>query len=244
MSIHRRVTTELVHSNLHTLMNILVVEDEPNLATALVRGLEEEQFQVQLCVEGKAALQRSEENNFDLILLDVMLPDLSGFAVVKQLRQRSRDTPVLMLTARDSLADIVRGLDSGADDYMTKPFSFLELLSRIRALERRRGIRIQNVLEAGDLILDVAAQRVFRGGQALNLSLTEFRLLEVLARHNGRVVPRQKIIAEVWGDRRDVEENTLDAFVRLLRKKVDCDSHSRLIQTHRGVGYSMGLLTL
>lgn len=222
-------------------MNILVVEDEPELASALVCGLEEQQFHVQLCREGKAALRRSEERNFDLILLDVMLPDLNGFDFVEQLRRRSGDTLVLMLTARDSLADVVRGLDSGADDYLTKPFSFRELLSRIRALERRSGTRARNVLEAGDLVLDVAAQRAFRGGVPLSLSLTEFRLLEVLARNKGHVVSRPAIIADVWGSRREVEENTLDAFVRLLRKKLDRNSQSKLIQTHRGVGYSMGL---
>jgi DNA-binding response OmpR family regulator len=222
-------------------MNILVVEDEPELASVLVRGLEEERFCVQHCGDGKTALQRSEESNFDLILLDVMLPDLSGFDVVAQLRQHSREIPVLMLTARDALADIVRGLDSGADDYLTKPFSFLELLSRIRAIERRSGARSKNILEAGDLVLDIAAQRAFRSGQPLSLSLTEFRLLEVLARHKGQVVPRQVIIADVWSTRRDVEENTLDAFVRLLRKKVDHDSQPKLIQTHRGLGYSMGI---
>jgi DNA-binding response OmpR family regulator len=222
-------------------MNILIVEDEPELASVLVRGLEEERFCVQLCVDGKGALQRSEENNFDLILLDVMLPDLSGFDVVEQLRQRSRETPVLMLTACDALTDIVRGLDCGADDYLTKPFSFLELLSRIRALKRRSASKPKNVLEAGDLVLDVTAQRAFRKGQSLPLSLTEFRLLEVLARNKGRVVPRKTIIMDVWGNRRDVEENTLDAFVRLLRKKIDSDSHSKLIQTHRGLGYSMGV---
>jgi DNA-binding response OmpR family regulator len=222
-------------------MNILIVEDEPELASVLVRGLEEERFCVQLCVDGKGALQRSEENNFDLILLDVMLPDLSGFDVVEQLRQRSGETPVLMLTACDALTDIVRGLDCGADDYLTKPFSFLELLSRIRALKRRSASKPKNVLEAGDLVLDVTAQRAFRKGQSLPLSLTEFRLLEVLARNKGRVVPRKTIIMDVWGNRRDVEENTLDAFVRLLRKKMDSDSHSKLIQTHRGLGYSMGV---
>jgi DNA-binding response OmpR family regulator len=224
-------------------VNILVVEDEPELASALVSGLEEEQFCVQLCCEGKAALQKSEVGNFDLILLDVMLPDLSGFDVVEQLRLRSRETLVLMLTARDSLADVVRGLDAGADDYLTKPFSFLELLSRVRALERRSGSKPKNVLEAGDLVLDVAAQRAFRRGIPLCLSLTEFRLLEVLARNRGQVVPRQVIIADVWGNRRDVEENTLDAYVRLLRKKIERDAQSRLIQTHRGVGYSMALTT-
>ncbi len=222
-------------------MNILVVEDEPALASVLVRGLEEERFSVQLSVDGKGALQRSEENNFDLVLLDVMLPDMSGYDVVEQLRLRSREIPVLMLTARDALADIVRGLDSGADDYLTKPFSFLELLSRIRALERRSGTKPRNVLEAGDLVLDVSAQRAYRKGEPLPLSLTEFRLLEVLARHRGQIVPRHAIIADVWGNRREVEENTLDALVRLLRKKLDRDSQSKLIQTHRGLGYSMGI---
>ena len=196
---------------------------------------------MQVCGNGKAALQRAETGNFDLILLDVMLPDVSGFQVVEQMRLRSRETLVLMLTARDSLADVVRGLDSGADDYLTKPFSFLELLSRVRALERRGGVKPRQVLEAGELVLDVAAQRAFRAGVPLNLSLTEFRLLEVLARNEGQVVPRHAIIADVWGNRRDVEENTLDAYVRLLRKKIERDPQSRLIQTHRGVGYSMGL---
>ena len=222
-------------------MNILVVEDETELASALVCGLEEEEYCVQLCGEGKAALQRFEEAYFDLILLDVMLPDLNGFEVVEQLRMRSRETLVLMLTARDSLTDVVRGLDSGADDYLTKPFSFRELLSRIRALERRAGSKPRNVIEAGELLLDVAAQRAFRGGRPLSLSLTEFRLLEVLARYKGQVIPRHAIISDVWGSRRDVAENTLDAYVRLLRKKIESDSQAKLIQTHRGIGYSMGL---
>jgi DNA-binding response OmpR family regulator len=225
-------------------MNILVVEDEPALASVIVRGLEEERFSIQLSVDGKGALRRSEENNFDLVLLDVMLPDMSGYDVVEQLRQRSREIPVLMLTARDALADIVRGLDSGADDYLTKPFSFLELLSRIRALERRSGTKPKNVLEAGDLVLDVSAQRAYRKGEPLQLSLTEFRLLEVLARHRGQIVPRHAIIADAWGNRREVEENTLDALIRLLRKKLDHDSQSKLIQTHRGLGYSIGIAPL
>ena len=225
-------------------MNILVVEDEPALASILVKGLEEEQFNVQLCADGMAALQKSEQRNFDLILLDVMLPDISGYDVVERLRRRSRETPVLMLTARDALADIVRGLDSGADDYLTKPFSFLELLSRIRAIERRTGTKPKNVLEAGDLVLDVSAQRAYRRGRPLPLSLTEFRLLEVLARHRGQIVLRHALIADVWGNRREVEENTLDALVRLLRKKLDHESQSKLIQTHRGLGYSMGIAPL
>jgi DNA-binding response OmpR family regulator len=225
-------------------MNILVVEDEPELASVLVRGLEEEGFQVHVCRDGKAALRWTVRSNFDLMLLDVMLPDLSGFEVVEQLRLRDTETPVLMLTARDAVTDIIRGLDSGADDYLTKPFSFLELLSRIRALDRRSGMKPKIVLEVTDLVLDVATQRAFRSGKALSLSFTEFRLLEVLSRHKGKVVPRQTIIAEVWGNRRDVEENTLDAFVRLLRRKVDQDYQPKLIQTHRGIGYSVGLPVL
>jgi DNA-binding response OmpR family regulator len=223
-------------------MNILIVEDEPEMASVLARGLEEESFRVEVCSNGLDGLEKAATKNFDVILLDVMLPDLDGFGVVSQLRERS-ETPVLMLTARDALSDVVRGLDSGADDYLTKPFSFRELLSRIRAIGRRSGSKPKNVIAIGDLVLDVAAQRAFQRGRPLQLTLTEFRLLEVLARHQGRVIPRKQIIADVWGDRRDVEDNTLDVFVRLLRKKLDNDPGSKLIQTHRGAGYSMAIPT-
>jgi DNA-binding response OmpR family regulator len=218
------------------------VEDEPEMALVLSRGLEEEEFEVDVCANGRDGLRKASEQNFDVILLDVMLPDLDGFSVVAQLRERS-ETPVLMLTARDALSDVVRGLDNGADDYLTKPFSFRELLSRIRAIGRRSGNKPKNVISIGDLVLDVAAQRAYRQGQALQLTLTEFRLLEVLARHQGRVISRKQIIADVWGDRRDVEDNTLDVFVRLLRRKLESESGSKLIQTHRGAGYSMAIPT-
>jgi DNA-binding response OmpR family regulator len=220
-------------------MNILVVEDEPEMASALVRGLQEELLDVQLAYDGRRALQLSQDNSFDLIVLDVMLPDLSGFDVVQRLRERSQETPVLMLTARDALPDIVHGLDSGADDYLTKPFSFSELLARIRALGRRGAAGPKNVLELHNLILDVSSRRTFRNGQPILLSMTEFRLLEVLVRNNGRVVTRRALLAAVWGNRREVEENTLDAFVRLLRKKIDQEASVKLIHTHRGLGYSM-----
>lgn len=220
-------------------MNILIVEDEPEMASALVRGLQEELLEVQLARDGRRALQLSEDRSFDLILLDVMLPDFSGFDVVQRLRRTNRETPVLMLTARDAVPDIVRGLDSGADDYLTKPFSFSELLARIRALGRRSAAGPKNVFEVHDLVLDVSSQRTFRNGQVINLSLTEFRFLEVLARNQGRVVTRRALLAAVWGNRRDVAENTLDAFVRLLRKKIDQVSDVKLIHTHRGLGYSM-----
>jgi DNA-binding response OmpR family regulator len=223
-------------------MKVLVVEDEPDIASMLVQGLEEELLEVDLARNGTAALRLSEDLPFDLILLDVMLPDLDGIEVVRQLRQRRQETPVLMLTARDALPDIVRGLDSGADDYLTKPFSFSELLARIRALGRRGGISPKNVLEVHDLVLDVTSHRTFRSGQPIYLSLTEFRLLEMLARNHGRVVGRKMLLAAVWGNRRVVTENTLDAFVRLLRKKVDHEASTKLIHTHRGLGYSMGAL--
>src|SRR5215469_18046638 len=151
-------------------MHILVVEDEAEMAGLLTRGLREESYEVSVARDGRTALELSAAHAFDLILLDVMVPEMDGLQVARQLRRREAETPVLMLTARDSLTDIVRGLDAGADDYLTKPFSFRELLSRIRALERRAGSKPKNVIEAGELLLDVAAQRAFRGGRPLSLS--------------------------------------------------------------------------
>lgn len=221
-------------------MHVLIVEDEPEMAKLLSRGLEEEQFEVTVARDGRSALEMSSVEPYDVILLDVMLPRMSGIEVARQLREREQETPVLMLTARDSLHDIVKGLDSGADDYLTKPFSFLELLARIRALARRKEFRRKNVLEVQDVVLDVSALRAFRKGHEIHLSQTEFRLLELLARNAGRVVSRSDILDKVWGNRRDVTENTLDAFVRLLRKKVDQEAETKLIRTHRGFGYSVG----
>jgi DNA-binding response OmpR family regulator len=220
-------------------MNILVVEDEPEMASMLVRGLEEERLEVQLARDGNGALRLSEDFPFDLIVLDVMLPDLSGFDIVRKLRKRNQDTPVLMLTARDALSDVVRGLDSGADDYLTKPFSFAELLARIRAMSRRGALRPANVLEAENLVLEVSSRRAFRNGRPIYLSSTEFRLLETLVRNQGRIVTRKALLDAVWGNRRGIGENTLDAFVRLVRKKLDEAPNVTLIQTHRGLGYSV-----
>jgi DNA-binding response OmpR family regulator len=167
-----------------------------------------------------------------------MLPQMDGLEVARRLRHREQDTPVLMLTARDSVPDIITGLNAGADDYLTKPFSFLELLARIRALARRGELRRKNVLELMDLVLDVTSFRVFRKGREIHLSHTEYRLLELLVRNTGRVVSRKEILMSIWGRGREVTENTLDAFVRLLRKKIDQDSSNKLIHTHRGFGYS------
>jgi DNA-binding response OmpR family regulator len=221
-------------------MHILIVEDEAEMAGLLSRGLREESYEVSVARDGRTALELSAVNAFDVILLDVMLPQMDGLQVATQLRCRETETPVLMLTARDSLPDIVNGLDAGADDYLTKPFSFVELLARMRALVRRNQFRRKNVLEVQDLVLDRTTRRAFRGGAEVFLSLTEFRLLELLARNAGRIVSRHEILANVWGPGRGVSENTLDAFVRLLRKKVDDVAETKLIQTHRGFGYSLG----
>jgi DNA-binding response OmpR family regulator len=210
------------------------------MARLLLGGLREESHDVSLAKDGNAALELSAVESFDVILLDLMLPKIDGLEVARRLRQREQETPVLMLTARDSLSDIVNGLDAGADDYLTKPFSFVELLARIRALARRNEARRKNVLEVEDLVLDLTTHRTFRSGTEIYLSLTEFRLLELLARNAGRTVSRHEILAKVWGTGREVSENTLDAFVRLLRKKVDSDFETKLIQTHRGFGYSVG----
>jgi DNA-binding response OmpR family regulator len=221
-------------------VRILIVEDEPQMAGLLAHGLEEELYEVRVAKDGKAALDLSTSNEFDVILLDVMLPKIGGLEVARQLRQREQSTPLLMLTARDALGDIVKGLDAGADDYLTKPFSFQELLARIRALVRRHEFRRKTVVEAGDLVLDTTSFRAFRAGREVYLSLTEFRLLELLVRNSGRIVSRSEILTTVWGAGRVVTENTLDAFVRLLRRKVDPESETKMIQTHRGFGYSVG----
>ena len=224
-------------------MNILVVEDEIEMARLLARGLQEESHEVSVAHDGLSALHLTENGGFDLVLLDVMLPGLNGLEVAKQLRRRSEQVPVLMLTARDALPDIVKGLDAGADDYLTKPFSFTELLARVRALGRRRSpARPEIVLEVEDVVLDTSSLRTFRQGYEIRLSQTEFRLLELLARNRGRVVPRQTILKAVWGNRREVGENTLDAYVKLLRRKLEPEGTAKLVQTHRGFGYSIGVL--
>jgi two-component system, OmpR family, response regulator MprA len=218
-------------------MRLLVVEDEKRMADLLRKGLQEEGYAVTVASDGTTAVEMAEANQFELILLDLMLPGMDGFQVAQRLRREGNRVPILMLTARDATTDIVQGLDLGADDYLTKPFSFEVLLARIRAM-LRRGPASQSVkLRVGDLQLDPGSHEVTRGGQIVNLTRTEFNLLEYLMRRQGQVIPRDTLIEAVWGYDRNIESNTLDAFIRLLRSKVEGDGGPRLIHTVRGIGY-------
>jgi len=220
-------------------MRILVVEDERTMAALLKSGLEEERHSVSIAFDGPTGLEFAVSEEFDVILLDVMLPGIDGFEVARRLRARKNNTPILMLTARDAVPDIARGLDLGVDDYLTKPFSFVELLARIRAVGRRGSSPRPVNLQIADLVLDPAAKQVTRGGQELHLTVTEFRLLEFLMRRAGRVVSREAILSAVWGPLDSAGDNNLDVFVSLLRNKVDKNSKRKLIHTVRGVGYSV-----
>ena len=203
----------------------------------LRRGLTEEGHNVTCASDGNEGWELAHAYEFDAVVLDVMLPKMNGFELAKRLRQGKIATPVLMLTAKDSVPDVVRGLDAGADDYLTKPFTFNELLARLRALQRRSTSRPQNQLRVGDLILDPESREVSRAGVPITLTRTEYSLLERLMYRAGKVVPRNTLIEAVWGFDREIEENTLDAFVRLLRQKVDREGMPKLILTVRGVGY-------
>jgi DNA-binding response OmpR family regulator len=217
-------------------MHILVVEDEQRMAELLKRGLSEEGHQVIVARDGLSGLEIARATPFDVIVLDVMLPQMDGFTVARRLRDAHNQTPVLMLTARDTAADVVRGLDCGADDYLTKPFSFEILLARLRAVSRRGVIPRPLCLEVADLKLDPATHRVTRSAVTINLTPREYNLLELLMRNHDRVVRRETILESVWGFDSDVSENTVEAFVRLLRLKVDA-WEPKLIHTVRGMGY-------
>lgn len=219
-------------------MRLLVVEDERRMLELLRKGLSEEGHSVSCAVDGSEGWQMIRDHDFDVVIFDVMMPRMNGFELARRMRTENNRTPVLMLTARDSVADIVDGLDLGADDYMTKPFSFDELLLRLRAVNRRAAARQRMQLQAGGLVLDLRTREVHRDGVRISLSRTEYGLLELLMRNAGQVVSRETLISSLG---RTVESNTLDAFVRLLRNKIGCtdtdNERQKLIHTVRGVGY-------
>lgn len=220
-------------------MQVLVVEDERRMAELLRQGLEEEGHSVILAGDGKEGLAMAESHSFDIIVLDVMLPGIDGFSIARKLRASRNQTPILMLTARDAPADMIAGLNLGADDYLVKPFSFDVLLARLRAVSRRGPIAQPVQLQVQDLTLNPASREVMRGARRVPLTRTEYGLLELLMRRAGRVVTRENLIEAVWGFDSEVRSNTLDAFIRLLRDKVEGAGESKLIHTVRGVGYCL-----
>jgi DNA-binding response OmpR family regulator len=220
-------------------MRILLVEDERRMAKLLRQGLTEEGHIVTVANDGRDGLRAAETSLFDLIVLDVMLPGIDGFTVAKRLRAGHNRTPILMVTARDSTRDIIEGLDLGADDYLTKPFSFEVLLARVRAVGRRGPIPQAVCLEFADLSVNQSTREVRRGSRPVALTRTEYSILELLMRSAGRVISRDTLIETVWGTATDIESNTLDAFVRLLRAKVEHPGEPKLIQTVRGIGYCL-----
>lgn len=221
------------------LMRILIVEDEKRMAAVLKKGLEAENHRVTLAYDGRTGLDLAEATEFDVVVLDLMLPVIDGFEVARRLRKNGNQTPILMLTARDAAPDIVKGLDLGADDYVTKPFSFDVFLARLRSVARRGSSPRPTSLQVGDLALNPASREVSRGDRQIHLSPTEFRLLELLMRRSGKVVPRDAIVEAVWHFDHEIEENTLDTFIRLLRSKIDRDHDHKLIHTVRGIGYTI-----
>jgi DNA-binding response OmpR family regulator len=222
-------------------MRVLVVEDEQKVASALKEGLEGEGYDVVVDGTGEAALYRLKTDPVDIILLDLLLPGRDGLHVLKTLRQQGFETPVLVLTARDTLGDRVTGLDTGADDYLVKPFAFAEVVARMRALLRRGRTSGATRLSLADLEMDLVARRVTRAGRKVELTLREFELLEYLLRYEGQVVSRGTLARDVWqeADRSSSLDNVIDVHIARLRRKVDAESPVKLIQTVRGVGFML-----
>lgn len=219
-------------------MRVLIVEDEAKIASFIARAFEEEAYESVIAKDGESALALASGESFDLVALDVMLPGIDGFAVLKELRSRRLRMPVIMLTARDAVADRVRGLDLGADDYLAKPFSVEELLARSRALIRRSA-GVEDKLRLADLELDRASLKVSRAGKPIELTNREFSLLEYLLQSPGRVATRSMIAEHVWGIDFDSGTNTIDVYIKYLRDKIDSGFDKKLIKTVRGRGYSI-----
>ena len=222
-------------------MKILLAEDDLRLARAVKRVFEEESHSVETTGDGDSALRLAKKGEFDVMVLDVMLPELDGFDVCREMRVAGVQTPVLMLTARTDVQDRVKGLDSGADDYMVKPFAVAELLARVRALGRRssQAPNQRTQLRVGDLTLDVSRHCAIRGDREIELTVKEFQLLELLLRHPGQVLTRMQILDHVWQYDRDFASNVVDIYIHYLRNKIDKGFETPMIQTIRGVGYML-----
>jgi DNA-binding response OmpR family regulator len=218
-------------------MNILIVEDEAKVASFIKRGLEEEKYTVEVAGDGEEGLNRALEKPFELIILDVMLPKRDGLSVARELRAKGKQCPILMLTAKDSVEDIVAGLDSGSDDYLTKPFAFAELLARVRALIRRGEMDRGAEIVFSDLRIDPVGHKVWRGDREIDLTAKEYGLLEYFMRNPNQVLTRTMIAEHVWDYSFDSFTNIIDVYVNYLRKKIDRDAQKKLIHTVRGVGY-------
>jgi DNA-binding response OmpR family regulator len=223
-------------------MRILVVEDEPDAAAMLAKGLREQSHAVDIAEDGVTALQRASDNDYDLFIVDVLLPRKTGLEVCRELRESGVAAPILMLTARDGVPDRVAGLDAGADDYLPKPFHFDELLARVRALMRRGPALGPTVIAIGDLLIDTRTRRVTRRGSPIQLTTREYALLEYLGRRADEVVTRAAIVDHVWDDNFDSVSNLVEVYVQRLRRKID-DAHAlKLIRTRRGAGYTLTAL--
>lgn len=218
-------------------MRILVVEDEKDLNNIITKHLKKNNFSVDSVFNGEEALEYLDYGTYDLIILDIMLPKVNGYEVIKKLRENKNETAVLMLTARDSIEDKIKGLDLGADDYLIKPFDFGELLARIRALVRRKYGNTSNTMEIDDLCIDIAKKTVVRGGKNIELTGKEYEVLEYLIQNKGHVLSRDKIRDSVWDYGYEGESNIIDVIIKNIRKKIDIGNSKQLIHTKRGLGY-------
>jgi len=220
-------------------MRILVIEDEKKVANFIKKGLEEEHYAVDNAYDGESGFYMTEVNEYDLIVLDLMIPKIDGLEVLKRIRGNRNNIPILVLTAKDSLEDIVRGLDAGCDDYLTKPFEFLEFLARVRALLRREKLDKEPILKIADLTLSLVTHKVMRKGKEIELTAKEYSLLEYFMRNPDKVLTRTMISEHVWDYHFDSVTNVIDVYVNYLRRKIDREFDPKLIHTIRGVGYIM-----
>ena len=220
-------------------MRVLLIEDDVTIARLLKEGLEDESYAVDVANDGSEGYRTAAADDYDVIILDIMLPEMNGYEVCRALRNDGNKTPILMLTARDAERDIVEGLDTGADDYLAKPFSFDVLLARIRALLRRPNEKLEKILQVGDLKLDPSSKKVTRASQEINLTAKEYGVLEYLMRNKGKVLSKEQIISHVWDFDADVLPNNVELFIMFLRRKIDKPFKSKLIHTVSGFGYKL-----